>query len=904
MTDARADRAMRWVRRATTLLVLAGVWGFLLGYFKAGTAGSGAATRSLWTFLIDYVRPDLILLDTYPAGGDTPSFVHPVEHLRDVLLPAGNPQGWDLGNFAGYAPYQFYFLPPSLMMIAMEAVGVPLNVAFKLVSVAGTFLLPLASLITVRSLGYRFPIPALGATVTLIFLFNEGNSMWGGNIPSTLAGEFSFGLSFGLAVLFFGLLYRGVETQRGWRTQAAVLALTGLCHPVGFINAVTPGLFFLLDRRNLARNLRYLIVVYGTATLLMGFWLFPVVAKVGYSTSINWTWHFQSWREPLPHMLVPVGILALLDALWVLARPSPANRPARYMLFGVLITVVTFYNATAAGLPEIRFAPFAQFLLVLLALDFVARILLWIVDWSVAAPSGRRVPAWYRATVTILPALGVIGAVVAWVEVNTTFIPAWIKWNYEGIEKKPTWPILQTLTNHLRGPISAPRVAYENSPQYERFGSMRIWESLPHFSGRATLEGLLLQTPVTSPFVYYIQSEISLQGTGVIPGYPYPAVNPQRGTLRLDLFNARDLITITPTVKDALAKDARWERTLDLPPYAIFTRRGGDPHYVRVPHFRPVLVHTSKRWKKDFHRWFSSDSALSVPIVAASDVPAAERALFRLESHSPTELPHEAIEADCRIEEKIDHLAIEFTTTCPGLPHVVAVSYYPNWHVEGARRVYLTSPAFMLVFPDGPHVRLLFRRNAIDWIGIAASLLGLAICLAPVRRPLLVPSEGLSRGLTASQPWLVASVAIVVLGVTGWHVLKNVGPPHYYQLGWKAFEKADYPTAIASFERVILLGDETTTAADGTFFRAASLLRSNRPAEALRGYRDVIVRHPDSIWVAEAHYHVGLCLQQLKRVREAKASFRYVTVAYPGNRWAGFAADRLREIRAAGGARG
>ena len=36
--------------------------------------------------------------------------------------------------------------------------------------------------------------------------------MWGGNIPSTLAGEFSHSLGFALAVMFVGLLYQGVET--------------------------------------------------------------------------------------------------------------------------------------------------------------------------------------------------------------------------------------------------------------------------------------------------------------------------------------------------------------------------------------------------------------------------------------------------------------------------------------------------------------------------------------------------------------------------------------------------------------------------------------------------------------------------------------------------------------------
>jgi hypothetical protein len=830
MNGRLAEFARRFGPLALTFLLLGGVWAFLLTYF----------------------RPGLITLDTYPAGGDTPSFVHPVEHLRDVLLPYGNPQAWDLGNFGGYAPYQFYFLPPSLLMIALSWGGhlMSLNVAFKLVSVAGTFLLPLATLIALHAMRYRFPIPAIGAVATLIFLFNEGNSMWGGNIPSTLAGEFSFSLGFGLAVIFLGLLYRGVETGRGWRTQAAVLALAGLCHPVTFVNAVTPGLFFLLDRQRFARNLRYLIVVYGTSVLLMGFWLVPLVAKVGYSTSINWTWYFTSWREPLPRILMPVAILAALDVLWICIRPSPANRPGRYLAFGVLITVITFYNATAAGLPEIRFAPFAQFLALLLALDLLARPIL-------VTPA------------SILPALALMGGIVGWVEANTTFIPSWIKWNYDGIERKPTYATLRKITDHLKGSLGDSRIAYENSPQYEKFGSMRIWESLPHFAGRPTLEGLLLQTPVTSPFIYYIQSEISLQGTGVIPGYPYPSVNPQRGTLRLDLFNARDLLAITPTVKDALATDSRWERTLDLPPYAVFTRRGGDPHYVRVPHYRPVIVET-RRWKKDFHRWFSTDAALSVPIVAADTVPPAERPLFGLESASPTELPHVPITANCDIDERIENEAIDFTTTCPHLPHWIAVSYYPNWHVEGAARVYLASPAFMLVFPDGPH---------------------------------LEPGEAVTRGLAVAQPWVVGWATVVILAVTGFNLVRAIGPRYFYQRGWSHFEKGEYAAAIPWFQRAITFGGETSQAADGTFFRAASLLRQNKPAEAMAGYRAVITDFPDSIWVAEAHYHVGLCLQQLGRIREAKAEWRYVVVNYPGNRWAGFASDRLREVRTAREAR-
>jgi hypothetical protein len=830
-----------------------------------------------WAFLLYYFRPSLLWLDTMVAGGDTPSFLQPVHHLRDVLLPAWIPQGWNLGNFGGYAPYQFYFLPPSLIILAFSTV-IPLNVAFKLVTVAGTFFLPLATMLTLRRLGYTPAVSALGSVASLLFLFNEGNTMWGGNIPSTLAGEFAHSLGFGFAVLFVGLLYRGIEEERGWRSCAVVLAFAGLCHPIAFLNGVTPGLFFLFDRKHFVRNLRYLTLVYGGAVLLMAFWLVPLIAKLGYATSINWKWYFQSWREILPPILWPVAVCAAADVAWMAARPRSEDRPARYLLFGVVGTLVSFLNATAVGLPEIRFLPFAYFLAVLLACDLAARLL----------PAAR---------MPLLTSSAVAVGVLAWVYVWTSFIPFWIRGNYEGIERRSSYALLRSIADAVRGTIGDPRIAYENSPAHDRFGSMRIFESLPLLSGRATLEGVLLQTGVTSPFIYWLQSQISKQGTGVIPGYSYPSLDLERATARLKLFNVSDMITVTPEVTAALDRDQRWERIFSSPPYAVFHLKEGDRHYVRVPRYRPVLVQTDS-WKKDFHRWFATDAALDVPIVAADHVPPTERARFPLVGRSPLELPREPMRADCQVDEQVDHLAIEFTTTCPGLPHLIAISYYPNWVGEGVSHVFLASPAFMLVFPDGPHVRLTFRRIAVDRLGIILSLLGLGLCFIPARRLLATtePAGVTARALSAARPYLMKGGVAVVLAATAWNTTHELGPSYYYERGWKAFEKKDYTLARRNFERAILLGGASNTAADATFFRAASLLRAGNPAAALVGYQEVIDRFSDSTWVAESHYHVGLSLRALGRVNEAKERFRYVITTYPRNRWACFADEQIREL--------
>src|SRR3989441_5809767 len=333
---------------------------------------------------------------------------------------------------------------------------------------------------------------------------------------------------------------------------------------------------------------------------------------------------------------------------------------------------------------------------------------------------------------------------------------------------------------------------------------MRVFEDLPLLAGRPTLEGVLLQTAVTSPPIYWLQSQISKQGSGVIPGYSYPSMDLPHATPRLALFNVSDMIAVTPEVTSQLAGDPHWQRVFHQTPYSVFHLKNADGHYVRVPRYRPVMVETT-RWKRDFVRWFSTDSMLEVPIVAAPSVPREDRDRFPLASRSALDLPREHLPEDCRIEEHLDHMAIDFTTTCPGVPHVIGVSYYPNWHVDGARPAYFVSPAFMLVFPDGPHVRLVFRRIAADWLGIAATLLGLGLCLAALWQPTpaVEPSPQLAATLGDARPWVLGLAVVFVVIATTWNVTRDYGAGFFYPRGWKGFSTQDSPNALWNFSRAI-----------------------------------------------------------------------------------------------------
>src|SRR6476646_5166369 len=185
---------------------------------------TGACLYIFWQ-----LRPDLLFANTTPAGGDMGAHVWGPNYLRDHLLPKGRLSGWAPDWYAGFPFLNFYFPLPSLA-IAVLSWLIPYGVAFKLVSVSGLVGLPVAAYLFGRLTGMRFPGPALLAVAILPFVFDRGWTIYGGNVASTLAGEFSFTISLCFALVFLGVLSRALDTGRGRALAAVLLAATALSH--------------------------------------------------------------------------------------------------------------------------------------------------------------------------------------------------------------------------------------------------------------------------------------------------------------------------------------------------------------------------------------------------------------------------------------------------------------------------------------------------------------------------------------------------------------------------------------------------------------------------------------------------------------------------------------------------
>ena len=250
------------------------------------TLANIAVVACCCVFVWLHLQPHLLLRNTTPSGGDMGAHVWGPAYLRDTLLPQGRITGWTMDWYAGFPALTFYFPLPSLM-IALLSFLLPYGVAFKLVTVLGLVTLPASAAAFGVLSGMRRPYAACLAVATVPFLFDRGWTIYGGNVGSTLAGEFSFSISLSFALLFLGVLARSLDTgkHRGW--AIVLFGCTLLCHLLPTIFAIVAATVMVAINPKVKRfAVAATVGVLGMA--VTGFWLVPFAARLNLTNDMGW----------------------------------------------------------------------------------------------------------------------------------------------------------------------------------------------------------------------------------------------------------------------------------------------------------------------------------------------------------------------------------------------------------------------------------------------------------------------------------------------------------------------------------------------------------------------------------------------------------------------------------------
>ncbi|MBW4077135.1 MAG: hypothetical protein HIU84_01195 [Acidobacteria bacterium] len=250
------------------------------------------------------LHPSLIFSSSLITGGDTGAHLALPAYLKTTgnifnLTP------WYPGWFAGMPAYTYYFVLPDVLATLASYV-INFAVAMKLATILGSVLMPLTAYAMGRLFRAPRPIPAALAIATLPFLFDASFTIDGGNLFSTMAGEYAFSLSLALSLLTIGLFARGVRTGRGYWLAALSLSATLASHVLPWMFAIAATgvlvVFELLARRGLgdprdrdmvrgdyARPLRFAMGAGLISMALSAWWLTTFVTTQNFTNSMGYT---------------------------------------------------------------------------------------------------------------------------------------------------------------------------------------------------------------------------------------------------------------------------------------------------------------------------------------------------------------------------------------------------------------------------------------------------------------------------------------------------------------------------------------------------------------------------------------------------------------------------------------
>ena len=797
-------------------------------------------------FVLWVVNPDGVLFtDTTPTGGDLGAHVWGPAFLRDELLPRFRLSGWTPDWYAGFPAYHFYMVVPMLFVVALDVglatpllavvlpalgwaavrvvrrrparwpallallatvvvlvVPVHYGLALKWVTVAGLLVMPVSGWLTGRLAGLPFPGPALTAVATLPFMFDRSFNIMGGNLMSTMAGEFAFTLAVAAVLVYLGLLVRGLETGRGRAPAAVLLALTGLCHLlVAFYALVASAVAVVL--RPGRQSVRWLLTTGLVAGLCSAFWVLPFWWQRAHLNDMAWhkLTRFRSYlldRDELAADFLtndpPLQLAIVVAAVGLLASIAFRRRLGLVLAGSALFLGLAFVHLPEGRLYNGRVLPayyLSIYLLAAIGVADVVRLAGRMLDGLRRTASGRpgrlvsgggavmaslALVAYLGMPLRVLPTGSMSGNTYSWLGFESEELNLgrpWVRWNFAGYEARVGddtgggWEEQRALTDTLVGIAEqngCGRLLWEYHSDLVRYGTPMALMLLPHWTDGCigSMEGLYFEASTTTPYHFLVQSELSESPSRAQRGLPYRGFDLEAGVDHLRQLGVPYYAAFSERAVDEARAHRHLTELATSGPWTVFAVDGADlvvPLDVEPAAFSDV---DHAGWMDPAVEVFQQGSDAVVRTVGG---PAGWQRIAAADQPERRPLPAVVVRD---VQAGVD--TVSFRVDRLGVPVLVRTSYFPNWEVEGALGPWRATPNLMVVVPTDEEVRLSYGRTTVDVVAMLLTAVGLVALLVLVRRP--EPDD-------PSAPWYDAAA----LGPDGdrlvdrWVERRAAGPP-------------------------------------------------------------------------------------------------------------------------------
>ena len=756
------------------------------------------------------LHPSLLFSGTTSTGGDNGGHYALPAYLSSGLLSHGRLTGWDPSWYDGFPVYTYYFLLPDLLTaLASKLHLMSYAFAFKMSTILGSLLLPVAAWLMARLFGMRRAYGGALAAITLCYLFDYTYTIDGGNLFSTLAGEYSFSLGLALGLVFLGLVAHGLRTGRFRGLTAVVFTLCLMAHLIPALFALA-GAALLVGIEMLPAWMRPRdawnahsgdLVIESQLTWRQSLWWGSSTIGLSVLLSAFWWVPFgleRAYTNPMGYMNVTtyVGILFPSADLWALVLAGIAVIVAFVVRsrFGILFSVlgglsslVVIFDPQGA-LYNTRILPLWFICVFLMTGWLIATIVTTACDlieaglersrarvaavsysalpprstargsrWPVAAVAGPLVTLFVALAVVVTPFVSWLSGIDSHLGITpgANQIKNWSQTNYEGYEGQYAYPEYQALVEtmeHVGTKYGCGRAMWEYEPNLSRFGSTMALMLLPYWSNGCigSMEGLLFESSTTTPYHFINQSELSTMPSDPQANLDY-SVGPNipLGVQHLQLLGVRYYMASDPGLQLQASADPSLRLIATTGPWTSGPVGGAtttttwkiyqvlNSPLVTPLHFVPAVEQGIRpgqsSWLRPAEQWYDHPSRWGVELAQSGP---SQWPRVPIGDANP---PRRRVASTRVSQVSISDDQVHFHVSRVGVPVLVKVSYFPNWHVAGASGPYRVTPNLMVVVPTAHDVTLTYGMSPADWTGDLLTLAGLVLLavsgVVALRRP-------------------------------------------------------------------------------------------------------------------------------------------------------------------------
>ena len=623
-------------------------------------------------FLLLALHPSLILRNNIPTGGDMGAHVWAPAYLRDHLLSNFKLSGWSMDWYSGLPIYRFYMVVPALMIVLLDVV-LPYGIAIKIIAVIGILTLPYTTWLFGRFAKFAYPLPELFAIAATIFLFDESFTIYGGNIASTMAGEFSFSISLSLAMLGFALLAKGLDTGKHRVSAAVIISLSALSHGIVLL-FVFGGAALMLVVWNKRESLQFGAKVIALAVLLSSFWVIPFVTSHAYMTDMKYEPRPSGvsdsfWKMFFPlHILLDVSITALA-VIGAIALVRSRHKAGTWITLLTLVLAAGVFIARNS-LPVIgllwnpRILPFFYLLRYLLFAVGLYELAIFALRMKSISRIARVEPGTpvvldiakprenFTFNLAMLSGFAVFVLVAVgfrfqelpfgstrvnsagqyeyvWGPLKTKstndgFVDGWARWNFTGYEGKSAYGeyygIVQTMKKLGEDSTQGcGRALWENSGELNKYGTTMALMLLPFWTDGciSSMEGLFFEAAGSTPYHFITAAAMSKQSSNPVRELRYDNNDAAIGLRYMQELGVKYFMGFTP---EAVAQASLQEGLTEVArsgPWVVYRVASSD--VVMPLATQPVVANISssnprERWLEIGTSWFQHPETWTTPI--------------------------------------------------------------------------------------------------------------------------------------------------------------------------------------------------------------------------------------------------------------------------------------------------